>query len=163
MRLPRVRFTVRRMMVAVAILGPLFLLVHPIQLAAGSGRLQQCQNNLRVVSLSLLGYATAKNEFPCAAFPNPTLPVERRPSWMLAITPYLDQPGQLNPFDQKRRGQPVERPYGDHLRWHSPLSDGQMPGPRPGSRTGWGLPASAPTHPGSHPDTPAPGSSGSTE
>jgi prepilin-type processing-associated H-X9-DG protein len=86
--------------VAVAIGGLLILLIPAFQAALEAGPRIQCQNNLRNVSLGLVGYRTVKNTFPCAAYPNKTLPVECRLSWLTSMSMYLDVSGLYNAFDR---------------------------------------------------------------
>lgn len=51
----------------------------------------QSKNSLRMIALALHNYLAAKNGFPAGAHPHPTLPVEKRISWMADILPYFEQ------------------------------------------------------------------------
>ncbi|WP_165235970.1 DUF1559 family PulG-like putative transporter [Aquisphaera insulae] len=91
MSFPRVRFTIRRMM----------LLVAGAALAAGSVLLLQrsseaahdetCRQNLRGLSLAFANYASAEGSFPTGTIANDQLPPERRLSWLVSIWAFLDQ------------------------------------------------------------------------
>ncbi|GAC1471618.1 MAG: DUF1559 domain-containing protein [Isosphaeraceae bacterium] len=100
MNLSRARFKVQTMMVAVAILGLILWLAQGLHTGHEVSPRRQCQNNLRQIGLGLIQYSTIGNAFPYAALPNPKLPVERRLSWIVAITPYLDSKDLYNSFDQ---------------------------------------------------------------
>lgn len=117
MSAPFARLTVRGMMVVVAILGPtLGLTLITVRRVQEHGGLVQCQNNLRNLTLGLLGSMTAKGFFPAAAEPNAELPVGRRLSWMTSISAYFDFAGLYGAFD---RSAPWDDP--GNLRFDVPL------------------------------------------
>src|SRR4051794_13612899 len=93
-RVPRVRFTVRRIMAVVAVVATI--------LAVGSGavglireqdaiaRHEQCRRNLPALAIALGGYQYAKGAFPPGTLHSESLPPERRISWIPLIYPWTD-------------------------------------------------------------------------
>ena len=88
------------MMVAVAVCALPMLLIRAIRDARDARERTDCQNCLRQIGLGLVQYATEFGTFPCAAIPNETLPVERRLSWMTAISSSFDYADLHNMFDR---------------------------------------------------------------
>jgi len=92
MRRPRVRFTLRGMMVIVAVvLAPLLLpLRRAVDRAREGPRRAQCVCNLKWAALALHHFASANGSLPFAARPDAELPPHQRAGWIVACWPYLD-------------------------------------------------------------------------
>ena len=90
MKLPRVRFTVRRMIVAGAVgLAGCWLIGLLLDQTAISERLP-CRDNLHHLALALGGYQLSQGAFPPGTQQSGTLPPERRISWVPSILPWTD-------------------------------------------------------------------------
>ena len=137
------------------------LLVRPCRPACEGKRetgLQQCQNNLRQVSLGLEAVREMQKMHTPTRRSRTRFARRRRLSWMLRSCRTLIH-GLVQGVDQGAVGQPFERPDGGHRPGNSPLSEGPMPGPGSVRPTRSGSPASAPTLPGSRAGHPRAGSS----
>jgi prepilin-type processing-associated H-X9-DG protein len=88
MRLPRVRLTVRRLLVvaALAIFAWLAGIIRGQQALAERA---PCYNNLRSLSLALLAYQDSYRAFPPGTLPGP-LPPEQRISWIPSVYNWTD-------------------------------------------------------------------------
>src|SRR4051794_21164726 len=92
MKFSRVRFKVRWLMAAVAVVA---VAITPwvknrvTETREGVER-GECANRLRQIGLSLINYQSARGEFPPATFHGETLPPERRLSWVVLILPWTD-------------------------------------------------------------------------
>jgi prepilin-type N-terminal cleavage/methylation domain-containing protein len=91
-------FTLVELLVVIAIIGVLIALLLPaIQAAREAARRQQCQSNLRQVSLGLLNYESSKGAFPSAfdftAGENPADLADTRigPNWAVRLLPFIEQ------------------------------------------------------------------------
>src|SRR5262245_2087764 len=89
MRRLSVRFTVRRMMVAVAALALVAWLVGVIREQQAVAERAPCYNNLKNLSLALRGYQDVHSAFPLGSLPA-HLPHEQRISWMPAVYNWTD-------------------------------------------------------------------------
>jgi type II secretory pathway pseudopilin PulG len=86
------------LLVVIAIIGILVALLLPaIQAAREAARRAQCQNNLKQITLALLGFHDTKKEFPqgayTAAFPDASWQENKEDGlgWATKILPYLEE------------------------------------------------------------------------
>jgi len=91
MRNVRPRFTVKRMMVAVAILAVIFQGVVLVSGSRASALHDECRNNLKQIGLGLLNYHDANMEFPRGTLSNEGLPPEKRLSWYVDLWCMIQQ------------------------------------------------------------------------
>lgn len=100
-------FTLVELLVVIAIIGVLVALLLPaVQAARESARRQQCQSNLRQLSLGLANYESAIGAYP-AAFEYPpnqnpsSLPITMfGPNWAVRLLPYIEQATLFNQIDK---------------------------------------------------------------
>src|SRR4051812_1505584 len=91
MRLPRVQFTVRRMMAMVA-LTPFLMAGRLLVLSANeTSRRAECSNHLKVVCLALHNYHSTNDAFPPGTTGSPDLPPGRRLAWTVLIFQFVEQ------------------------------------------------------------------------
>ena len=100
-------FTLVELLVVIAIIGVLVALLLPaVQAARESARRQQCQSNLRQLSLGLANYESARGAYPPAfEYPknqNPSsLPITMfGPNWAVRLLPYIEQASVFNQIDK---------------------------------------------------------------
>ncbi|QEH34622.1 hypothetical protein OJF2_31630 [Aquisphaera giovannonii] len=91
MAFPRVRFTIRRVMVFVALAAVVSGLASRIQRVSEANVREACCNNLRNIALAVTVFSEAKGSYPAGTVANDRFPTERRLSWLVAIAAYLDQ------------------------------------------------------------------------
>jgi hypothetical protein len=93
-----IRFTIQKLMVAVAVLalclGAIFVLTRMGPSARICGRPGQCASNLHSIALALAAYHENHGALPKATSTNPDLAPEKRLSWYAMIATYLDFPIQ---------------------------------------------------------------------
>jgi hypothetical protein len=61
-----------------------------------------CANNLKVIALAVENYHDFYGAYPTGTMPNPTLPPEKRLSWLVAILPFLEQDSLYNAISKDR-------------------------------------------------------------
>ena len=93
--LPRLRFSIRRMMTIIVGLAFLFALLALAERSSRrasltSGHYGSCASNIHNIVLSILGYHAANGTFPTGTWPNPELEPESRLSWYALILPQID-------------------------------------------------------------------------
>jgi prepilin-type N-terminal cleavage/methylation domain-containing protein len=104
---PRSAFTLVELLVVIAIIGVLVALLLPaVQAAREAARRQQCQSNLRQLSLGLMNYESARGAFPMAfEFPKNVDPAALAittvgPNWAIRLLPYIEQASVYGQIDQ---------------------------------------------------------------
>jgi prepilin-type N-terminal cleavage/methylation domain-containing protein len=104
---PRSAFTLVELLVVIAIIGVLVALLLPaVQAAREAARRQQCQSNLRQLSLGLMNYESARGAFPMAfEFPKNIDPAQLAittvgPNWAIRLLPYIEQASVYGQIDQ---------------------------------------------------------------
>jgi Protein of unknown function (DUF1559) len=95
MRLPRVRFTIRWMMIAVALTAVVTTGVVSIAGAREAGRRAQCVNNLKQIAMALHNYHSSYGCFPSGTMGNRSLPPDRRLGWTVVLFNFWMQGLQL--------------------------------------------------------------------
>lgn len=100
-------FTLVELLVVIAIIGVLVALLLPaVQAAREAARRQQCQNNLRQLSLGLLNYESARGSFPPAfefaqgQEPAALAPNAIGPNWAVRLLPFIEQAAIFNLIDK---------------------------------------------------------------
>jgi prepilin-type N-terminal cleavage/methylation domain-containing protein/prepilin-type processing-associated H-X9-DG protein len=100
-------FTLVELLVVIAIIGVLVALLLPaVQAAREAARRQQCQSNLRQMSLGLLNYESARGSFPMAfEFPKNIDPAQLPPAmigpnWAIRLLPFIEQASVYGQIDQ---------------------------------------------------------------
>jgi len=104
----RCAFTLVELLVVIAIIGVLVALLLPaVQAAREAARRQQCQSNLRQMSLGLANYESALGAYPPAfeyppknADPNSIPPAFIGPNWAVRLLPYIEQASVFNQLDK---------------------------------------------------------------
>jgi prepilin-type N-terminal cleavage/methylation domain-containing protein len=100
-------FTLVELLVVIAIIGVLVALLLPaVQAAREAARRQQCQSNLRQLSLGLANYESSRGAYPMAFefAPNASpqmLPISAvGPNWAVRLLPYIEQASLFNQIDK---------------------------------------------------------------
>lgn len=100
-------FTLVELLVVIAIIGVLVALLLPaIQAARESARRQQCQSNLRQLSVGLANFESAKGayppafEFTASADPANVAATQIGPNWAVRMLPFCEQQAIYNLIDQ---------------------------------------------------------------
>ena len=103
----RCAFTLVELLVVIAIIGVLVALLLPaVQAAREAARRQQCQSNLRQLSLGLANYESANGAYPPAFeysknLDPSSLPVTMfGPNWAVRLLPYIEQATLFNQIDK---------------------------------------------------------------
>ncbi|MBV9510924.1 MAG: DUF1559 domain-containing protein, partial [Caulobacteraceae bacterium] len=104
MRFPRVRPAVRRMLLCVAVLAPVLLFVRAAHRGREEARRSQCVSNLNWIVFHLELYHQTNGSFPPATLPSPTLPPERRLSWLADLASSGGIAGGTSPGLDRTRG-----------------------------------------------------------
>lgn len=95
-------FTLIELLVVIAIIAVLIALLLPaVQSAREAARRAQCVNNLKQLGLAIHNYASQVGAFPAQCVNNaPLTPFNwREPSWMLVISPFIEQTNVYNNFN----------------------------------------------------------------
>ncbi|QDT75926.1 DUF1559 domain-containing protein [Lacipirellula limnantheis] len=100
-------FTLVELLVVIAIIGVLVALLLPaVQAARESARRQQCQSNLRQLSLGLANYESARGAYPPAFeygknLDPSSLPITMfGPNWAVRLLPFVEQGALYNQIDK---------------------------------------------------------------
>src|SRR4029078_9935741 len=109
MRQTRTRsaFTLVELLVVIAIIGVLVALLLPaVQAAREAARRQQCQSNLRQLSLGLSNFESAKGAYPMSLLPSSPDPSQLPPNaayigpnWAVPLLPYIEQQSIYSKLD----------------------------------------------------------------
>src|SRR5215208_782573 len=91
-------FTLVELLVVIAIIGVLVgLLLPAVQAAREAARRQQCQSNLKQLSIGLANYESAKGAYPPAfefasnlTTPQDPPPAWVGPNWAMHLLPYIE-------------------------------------------------------------------------
>jgi len=99
-------FTLVELLVVIAIISVLIgLLLPAVHSAREAARRIACQNNIRQVSLAVLGYEVARHRFPAAVTGLPdVLPCDstvtaKRANWVVSVLPYMDSQTIRDAYD----------------------------------------------------------------
>jgi prepilin-type processing-associated H-X9-DG protein len=65
------------------------VVVGVVKVRAAAARMS-CRNNMRQLGLAVHNYETTYNCLPAAAIPNPDLEPERRLSWLVGLSPFIE-------------------------------------------------------------------------
>ena len=92
-------FTLAELLVVITIIGILIALLLPaVQAAREAARLTQCRNNLKQLSLGMLGFEQVTHHFPSAGWgcdwvgdPDRGTDLEQPGGWFFSILPYIEQ------------------------------------------------------------------------
>jgi prepilin-type processing-associated H-X9-DG protein len=90
MSLPRVRFTVRRVIVALAAVTTISLTITLVRAVPERGKRRGCESHLNQLAMAVRAYLSVHEEFPPATIPGVALPPEKRLSWITSLCPYFD-------------------------------------------------------------------------
>ena len=113
-------FTLVELLVVIAIIGILIALLLPaIQAARESARRTECANHLKQIGLAAFAYENIHRKYPSAGFVDlgtggnlatnlDTTNDSDRPSWLVAILPYLDEKASFESRKQQFFLGPVE-------------------------------------------------------
>lgn len=78
------------LLVLVLLVVALGLVLSGLEVARDAAARVTCSNNLKQVALALHNYESSYGSFPAGTVPHPTLPPDRRLSWMPDIMPYME-------------------------------------------------------------------------
>ncbi len=78
------------------------LLLPAVQQGREAARRTQSMNNLKQIGLSLHNFHDVHNHFPAGTIVDSATKPEDRLSWLVAVTPYLDQAALYQQFDLKQ-------------------------------------------------------------
>ena len=105
-RISRRAFTLVELLVVIAIIGTLIGLMLPaVQSVREAARRMSCQNNLKQISLAVLGYEAASKRFPAAVTGLPdVMPCDstvsaKRANWVVSVLPYLEEQAVRDAYD----------------------------------------------------------------
>jgi prepilin-type N-terminal cleavage/methylation domain-containing protein/prepilin-type processing-associated H-X9-DG protein len=100
-------FTLVELLVVIAIIGVLIALLLPaVQAAREAARRQQCQSNLKQLSLGLSNYESARGSYPPAfefakGQPPQSISINAvGPNWAVRLLPYIEQASVFNQIDK---------------------------------------------------------------
>jgi prepilin-type processing-associated H-X9-DG protein len=94
------------------IIGTLVALLIPAVLNVRDAAARtECQNNLKLLAISVHNYHDTIRHFPLAGAPNPDLPPERRLSWFVSIGPYVEATDLFLRMDGKKAWDAEENRY----------------------------------------------------
>lgn len=124
MRLPHVRFTARRLVAPVAIVlavGISLAIAFLVATARDMAARVECQNHVVQIGLMLQNYVSSKGRFPPGAIPDPSLPLEKRWSWIAAGLPYIEAnapyiPDRSKPWDDEANRSLLAHDFDDDKR-----------------------------------------------
>jgi prepilin-type processing-associated H-X9-DG protein len=89
--MPKLRMTIRRWMIAIALIAIVMPVVLSVASARESVQRAKCAFNLKQIRLALSNYHSAYGGIPPATVGNTALPPDRRLSWTVTLFPYITQ------------------------------------------------------------------------
>jgi prepilin-type N-terminal cleavage/methylation domain-containing protein len=102
-------FTLVELLVVIAIIGTLVgLLLPAVQSARETARLISCKNNLKQISLAVIGYEVARKRFPAAvtglqnSVPCDSTVSAKRANWIVTVLPFLGEQAIYDSYDLSR-------------------------------------------------------------
>jgi prepilin-type processing-associated H-X9-DG protein len=147
----RWRFSIRRLLFVVAVIAALLGVQIAVRDARDDLSRSQCLNLLKRIGLGLMTYQNFKGTYPSGTVANASLPPEKRLSWYVPASPYMDYGigdiAKAEPWDS-----PANLPYAETeipiFRCSIGPSRPAKPGPVPTQYVGIaGLGVDAPTLP----------------
>ena len=110
--MPRIRFTVRRMMVVVAILAlPIWYLSLLIEISRQETLRSLCGSHISQLGKGLLAFAMANGHFPSGTVPRAGEPPEKRVGWPIYEIPFIGSYPDMNNIYTK--GDPAAVPVAE--------------------------------------------------
>jgi prepilin-type processing-associated H-X9-DG protein len=91
MRLPRLRFTVRSLMLIVALAAAGSGATLFYQRSSEAAQRDACRSNLKYIAVGPLSYSSILGSFPSGTVANDRLPPEKRLSWLTIIWGHIEQ------------------------------------------------------------------------
>ena len=91
MRLPRMRFTIRLMMVVAGLAAVLVATIQFAQRTSEAAHQETCRRNLGQIVIGLVEYSAQFGSFPAGTVVNDRLPPERRLSWLVVVWTFIEQ------------------------------------------------------------------------
>src|SRR3954453_23170793 len=93
--------------VVLILLGLLVAAIHEVRAAAAR---MSCQNNLRMLAMSLADYEGCCRHFPIGTIRDTDLPPEKRLSWFVEIKPFVESASRLQLDRKKSWDDPLNYP-----------------------------------------------------
>jgi len=94
----------------IVLVGSGLIIAGVLNVRAAAARIG-CANNMHQIGMSLHDYRSANEHFPQAGKPNPTLPAERRLSWLVEFAPYVEATDLYVRMDRKKGWDAEENRY----------------------------------------------------
>src|SRR5439155_19476953 len=92
------------------------LLVGVVRVNSAADRIR-CANNLRLIGLAMANCADTMQRYPRAAMDNPSLPRERRLSWLVEFLPFVQSDPLYNKMDKAKGWDAEENRFAALTAW----------------------------------------------